>query len=94
MQKIYYKEVIKIIHKNKIIVRDYNNSERELLITRDRNTYPTQTDSVTLSRKINPKGIRAYTLKYLVNTLTWKEFIIKNITDKCYSSKSNYRIYC
>ena len=53
----HYK-VIKIIHKNKIIVRDYDDSERELLIIGDRNTCPIQTDSVTLSGKINPKGIR------------------------------------
>ena len=40
-------------------MRDHDDdNERELLIIGDRNTCPTQTDSVTLSGKIKPKGIR------------------------------------
>jgi hypothetical protein len=53
-----YKEVIKIINKNVIIVRGFDNIEKEIFVISDRNTCPAQSSTVILSGKINPKEIR------------------------------------
>ena len=56
--KVQNKEVVKVINKNKVVVRDNNNDEKEIIIAGDKITCPTQTETVSLKGQINPKGIR------------------------------------
>jgi hypothetical protein len=44
--------------KNKVVVRDQDNNENEIIITSNKNTCPTQSNTVELKGKIGPKGIR------------------------------------
>ena len=59
--KIKYEFNFKIIDRttNKIIVKDYNNDiEKQIIVVTDKIKCPTQSDSVGLTGKISPKGIR------------------------------------
>ena len=56
--KVQNKEVVKVINKNKVVVRDNNNDEKEIIIAGDKITCPTQTETVSLNGQINPKGMR------------------------------------
>jgi|GEM_PF-1781674 len=56
--KSEFKEVTKKINKNKIVVRDYDNKDKEIIIVSNKNTCPTQSGTVGLTEKISPKGIR------------------------------------
>jgi hypothetical protein len=56
--KRHYKEVIKIINNNVIIVRGFDNLEREIFVIGDANTCSAQNSTVTLSGKINPNETR------------------------------------
>jgi hypothetical protein len=56
--KRHYKEVIKIINNNVIIVRGFDNIEREIFVIGDANICPAQNSTVTLSGKINPNETR------------------------------------
>jgi hypothetical protein len=50
---------VKVVERNKVIFRDNNdNTDKELIVIGDRNTCPTQTETVSLNGKIDPKGIR------------------------------------
>ena len=40
------------------MVRNYNNTQSQIIVVSDANTCPTQSETVPLSGKINPKGIR------------------------------------
>ncbi len=46
------------ISKNKVIVRDHDNNEKEIVIISNKNTCPTQSNTVELKGKIGPHGIR------------------------------------
>jgi len=48
----------KVINKNKIEVRNYDNTQSQIIVVSDVNTCPTQTETVPLSGKLSPKGIR------------------------------------
>jgi hypothetical protein len=51
--------IVKVINKNKVVVRDNNDgTTKQIIVAGDRNTCITQSESVPLSGKINPKGIR------------------------------------
>ena len=51
--------IVKVINKNKVVVRDNNDgTTKQIIIAGDRNTCTTQSESVPLTGKINPKGIR------------------------------------
>ena len=52
------KVVTKKINKNKVVVRDYDNNEKEIIIISNKNECPTQSGTVGLTGKISPKGIR------------------------------------
>jgi len=54
-----FKKITKIIHKtkNKVIVKDDNDNEKEIIIVGDP-TCPTQSENVALNGIINPQGIR------------------------------------
>ncbi|MGI0052508.1 MAG: hypothetical protein ACRD8K_12300, partial [Nitrososphaeraceae archaeon] len=54
-----FKKITKIIHKtkNKVIVKDDDNNEKEIIIVGDP-TCPTQSENVALNGIINPQGIR------------------------------------
>ena len=58
--KIKYEFNFNIIDRttNKIIVKDYNDIEKQIIIINDKINCPTQSDSVELTGKISPKGIR------------------------------------
>ena len=56
--KVKVKEVVKVINKNKVIIRDSDNDEKEIIIAGDKITCPTQTETVPLNGQLNPKGIR------------------------------------
>jgi hypothetical protein len=56
--KRHYKEVIKIINNNIVIVRGFDNIEKEIFVIGDGNTCPSQSGTVTLTGKISPKEIR------------------------------------
>ncbi len=50
---------VKVIHKTKVIYRDNDDdTDKEYVIIGNKNTCPTQTETVPLNGKINPKGIR------------------------------------
>jgi hypothetical protein len=49
---------IKIIDKNKIIIHDDDDDERQVVVVRDKTTCTTQSETVELKGKMNPKGIR------------------------------------
>ena len=53
-----YKVVTKKISKNKVVVRDHDNNEKEIIIISNKNTCPTQSNTVELKGKIGPHGIR------------------------------------
>ena len=53
-----YKVITKKITKNKVIVRDHDNNEKEIIIISNKNTCPTQSNTVELKGKIGPQGIR------------------------------------
>ena len=53
-----YKVITKKISKNKVIVRDHDNNEKEIIIISNKNTCPTQSNTVELKGKIGPHGIR------------------------------------
>ncbi|HZL24664.1 MAG TPA: hypothetical protein VFC05_15175, partial [Nitrososphaeraceae archaeon] len=53
-----YKVITKKITKNKVIVRDHDNNEKEIIIVSNKNTCPTQSNTVELKGKIGPQGIR------------------------------------
>jgi hypothetical protein len=53
-----YKVITKKISKNKVIVRDHENNEKEIVIISNKNTCPTQSNTVELKGKIGPHGIR------------------------------------
>jgi len=52
------KVVTKKISKNKVVVRDYDNKEKEVIIVSNKNKCPTQSGSVGLTGTISPNGIR------------------------------------
>ena len=53
------RNVVKIIKKTKVIYRDNDdNTDKEIVVIGNKNTCPTQTETVALNGKINPKGIR------------------------------------
>jgi hypothetical protein len=52
------KVVTKKISKNKVVMRDYENNEKEVIIVSNKNKCPTQSGTVGLTGKISPKGIR------------------------------------
>ena len=50
---------VKVINKNKVVVRDNDDgTTKQIIVAGNTNTCPTQTESVPLTGKINPKGIR------------------------------------
>ena len=59
-QKITYEFNYNVIDRttNKIIVKYDNNIEKQIIVITDKINCPTQSDSVELSGKISPKGIR------------------------------------
>jgi hypothetical protein len=54
------RKIVKVIKKTKVIYRDNDddNTDKELVVIGNKNTCPTQTETVALNGKINPKGIR------------------------------------
>ena len=53
-----YKVITKKVSKNKVVVRDHDNNEKEIIIISNKNTCPTQSNTVELKGKIGPHGIR------------------------------------
>ena len=53
-----YKVITKKISKNKVVVRDHDNNEKEIIIISNKNTCPTQSNTVELKGKLGPQGIR------------------------------------
>ncbi|HEX6646605.1 MAG TPA: hypothetical protein VF047_05450, partial [Nitrososphaeraceae archaeon] len=53
-----YKVVTKKISKNKVVLRDHDNNEKEIIIISNKNTCPTQSNTVELKGKMGPHGIR------------------------------------
>jgi len=40
------------------VVQDYDGTQRQIIVVSDVNTCPTQSETVSLNGKLNPKGIR------------------------------------
>jgi len=53
------RKIVKVIKNTKVIYRDNNdNTDKELVVIGNKNTCPTQSETVALNGKIDPKGIR------------------------------------
>ena len=57
-KKIHITHKVKVINKNKIVVQDYDGTQKQIIVVSDVNTCPTQSETVPLIGKLNPKGIR------------------------------------
>ena len=57
-KKVHITHKVKVINKNKIVISGYDGTQSQIIVVSNVNTCPTQSETVSLSGKLNPKGIR------------------------------------
>ena len=57
MKKVHINPKVEVINQNTKVVRCYDGTQKPIIVASDKNTCPTQLETVPLNGKMNPKGI-------------------------------------